>query len=60
MDAVARRVALLFALICATASGEACLVKEGKPLAEIIVAEKPPRTTRLAARELQAYVLDAR
>ena len=37
-------------------AAESFLVKDGKPLAEIIIAEQPPRTTRLAARELQTYV----
>jgi len=32
------------------------IVKDGQPKAEIIIAEEPPRTTRLAAQELQTYV----
>ena len=55
-NAVERCAALLLGLFCATAFGGAHLVRDGKPLAEIVIAEKPPRTTRLAARELQAYV----
>ena len=52
---------LLTAITAALASasialGETFIVKDGQPLAEITVAEEPPRTTRLAARELQAYV----
>ena len=31
-----------------------CLVKDGKPCADIVIAEKPPRMVKLAARELQA------
>ena len=32
------------------------IVKDGQPRAEIIIAKEPPRTTRLAAAELQTYV----
>ena len=32
------------------------LTIDGKPNAEIVIAESPPRTTRLAAHELQTYV----
>ena len=39
-----------------SARGEAFLVKDGQRRAEIIIAEEPPRTTRLAAQELQTYV----
>lgn len=38
------------------ALGEALLVRDGQPLAEIVTAGAPPRMTRLAAQELQAYV----
>ncbi len=37
------------------AAGE-FLVKDGRPRAEIVIAANPPRTTLLAARELQKYV----
>jgi Domain of unknown function (DUF4838) len=40
----------------ATAAAAGFIVKEGKPQAEIVIAQKPARTTRLAARELQIYV----
>ena len=40
----------------ASASAEEFLVKNGKPRAEIIIAEKPARMTKLAASELQAYL----
>ncbi len=36
--------------------GNSFIVKDGQPRAEIIIAEEPPRTTRLAARELQTYL----
>ena len=39
-----------------SASGEAFIVKNGKPFSEIIIAEKPARMTKLAASELQAYL----
>ncbi|MFW6107406.1 MAG: DUF4838 domain-containing protein [bacterium] len=56
MNVMHRRMALLLGLVCARASGGAFLVREGRPLAEIVIAEKPPRTTRLAATELQSYI----
>jgi len=37
-------------------AAEAFLVERGEPRAEIIIAEKPERTVRLAAHELQTYV----
>ena len=37
-------------------SAELFIVKDGQPRAEIIIAEKAPRATRLAAQELQTYV----
>jgi len=36
-----------------TVSGEAFIVRDGKPMAEIIVADKPARMAKLAASELQ-------
>lgn len=46
------------ACLVATAAGAAdsFLVQDGKPGAEIVVAENPPRSTRLAAHELQSCV----
>jgi len=38
------------------ANADCFLVEDGQPRAEIIIAEKPPRTARLAAQELQIYV----
>ncbi|WP_198000791.1 DUF4838 domain-containing protein [Gimesia fumaroli] len=35
---------------------ERFLVEQGQPRAEIIISSKPPRTTRLAAQELQTYL----
>ena len=37
-------------------AADAFLVRDGHPKAEIITTEDPPRTTRLAAYELQTYV----
>jgi len=37
-------------------SGAPFTVKDGQPQAEIVIADKPTRMTKLAARELQAYV----
>ena len=39
-----------------TVSGEAFIVKDGKPLSEIIISDKPARMTKLAASELQSYI----
>jgi tetratricopeptide (TPR) repeat protein len=39
-----------------TAVAQPFLIKDAQPRAEIIIAETPPRTTRLAAAELQTYV----
>ncbi|MFC1806111.1 DUF4838 domain-containing protein [Planctomycetota bacterium] len=44
------------ALSCASVFGATYLVQDGQANAEIVVAESPPRTVRLAARELQAYI----
>ena len=38
------------------ARADSFLVENGEPRAEIVIAEKPARTTRLAAQELQTYV----
>jgi tetratricopeptide (TPR) repeat protein len=37
-------------------AAETFLVKDGKPQAQIVIDENPPRTTRLATHELQSYV----
>lgn len=51
------RYAALLTVLCATAAcGQTYLVRDGAPAAEIIISADPPRTTRLAARELQTYV----
>jgi len=36
--------------------GEAFIVKDGKPLADIVIADNPARMTKLAALELQTYI----
>ncbi len=38
------------------AFAETFIVENGKPRAEIVIAEDPPRSTHLAAQELQTYV----
>ncbi len=45
-----------FWLAVSTAWSQGFLVKDGKPCAEIVIAEKPARMTKLAAAELQNYV----
>ncbi len=47
---------LLGAAALPARADDAFLVKDGQPQAEIIIAEQAPRTTRLAAQELQLYV----
>ena len=47
---------LMMALPLAAAHAEPFVVKDGLPQAEIVIASDPPRSTRLAAQELQAYV----
>lgn len=49
---------LCFVFLAPTSAtlAELQLVSNGKPLAEIVVAENPPRTTLLAAHELRTYV----
>jgi hypothetical protein len=38
------------------ARGQTFIVKDGQPRAQIVIAEKPPRTVTLAAAEMQSYV----
>jgi len=53
---------LLVAFCCICVSwiqvnaAEAFLVENGQPRAEIVITDNPPRTTRLAADELQTYI----
>jgi hypothetical protein len=50
---------LAFALFLpAIAEAESLLVQNGEPRAEIVIAEDSPRSTRLAAAELQTYVAE--
>jgi hypothetical protein len=53
---VALLIALLLTPLTVARAAEAFLVENGQPRAEIIVAEKPQRTARLAAHELQTYL----
>jgi len=51
---------LLLPILCAfavpAAVADEFLVENGRPRAEVVIAEQAPRTTRLAARELQTYI----
>ena len=49
-------VCVLCAAAAQTTAAETFLVEDRRPRAEIIIAQEPPRMTRLAARELQTYV----
>ncbi len=52
-----RAVFLLLLLLLSPLQGAECfLVQNGRPQAEIILAEKPQRSARLAAQELQNYL----
>ena len=50
-------VILLLAELTEVFAADIVLIQDGQPRAEIVVAEKPPRMTRLAAMELQTYLL---
>ena len=50
------RTLLIAALLPSLAAAERFLVADGQPRAEIIIAENPPRTVHLAARDLQVYI----
>ena len=47
---------LCFSALLVAAFAEPFIVENGRPNAEIIIAEDPPRTVYLAARDLQVYV----
>ena len=49
-------IAAILALGHTVAFGLQFIARDGKPHAEIVIAEKPARMTRLAARELQNYI----
>ena len=54
--AVAWLVAIGGGLVCASASAEAYIVKDGRPVAEIVIDEKAVPAVKLAAKDLQTYV----
>jgi hypothetical protein len=47
---------ILLLLLPSVAGAESFLVENGQARAEIVIAEKPSRSTRLAAQELQRYI----
>ena len=49
-------VRVLAVACCAPIFAGAFIAQEGRPRAEIVIAEKPPRMVSLAARELQTYI----
>jgi len=54
---VATVLLVLAGFMCAPAAlGEAFIVKDGRPRAEIVISGTPPRTAKLAAEELQTYL----
>ncbi len=48
--------ALLLASQVTLHAGDTLLIENGQPRAEIVIAEKPARMTKLAAKELQTYL----
>jgi tetratricopeptide (TPR) repeat protein len=48
--------ALLLGPLAAMHGADSFLVEDGQPRAEIVIAENPQRTVRVAARDLQRYV----
>ncbi len=48
--------ALILVAVQPVPAADPLLIDEGKPLAEIVIAEKPARMTKLAARELQTVL----
>ena len=54
---VVRAHAALLCILCGhLCAADTFIVEDGQARAQIIIAQEPPRTTRLAARELQTYV----
>ncbi len=49
--------AIMLAVLEGATAGEVYLVKDGRPCAEIVICEQPPRMTQLAASELQENLL---
>ena len=47
---------LLAVLLSPDAAGETFIIKDGQPRAEIVIAEKPTRTAKLASTELQRFI----
>lgn len=47
---------LLLAPLASLLRADEFIVESGQPPAEIVIAEKPARMTKLAAKELQSYV----
>ena len=49
-------IALLLTALPVLSAADTFLIENGQPRAEIIIAEKPARMTKLAAKELQTYL----
>ena len=47
---------LLFAQAAELRAADAFLVENGQPRAEIVIAQKPQRSVRVAAQDLQTYL----
>ncbi len=47
---------MLGPMLASAACAQPFMIKDGQARAQIVIAADPPRTTRLAARELQKYI----
>lgn len=56
MTSLCRAFFFVVSFLPCIASAESFLVKDGQPQAEIVIAEQPARTVKIAANELQTYV----
>jgi len=56
MKTLALLLLITAAVVQATSQAQPLIVENGQARAEIVVAEKPPRAVKLAARELQTYI----
>lgn len=49
-------IAIILGTVHSLTAAEKPIVEKGQPKAEIVIAEKPPRTVKLAAEELQSHI----
>lgn len=56
MKKTSLRLLLCFQTAAVCSAADLCLVREGEPLAEIVIAEQPARMAEMAAHELRNYI----